>query len=116
MSEFNPAWIERSFSVEGQKAAMEYLDIWNSWTKTSIQGQPLAPIGVVAGDFPQKSRYQMFINDSGLVPTHMPWIVSSALKWMERDPCSGNTIPVVDRDAFDQYGRYLKQNVVLRHC
>eukprot|EP00971_Amphidinium_carterae_P146677 2907079-Amphidinium_carterae.1 len=31
---------------------------------------------------------------------------------MEKYPCSANTIPVVDRDASDQYGRYLKQGTV----
>eukprot|EP00971_Amphidinium_carterae_P146678 2907079-Amphidinium_carterae.2 len=30
MSDFNPAWIERSFSADGRKAAMEYLDFWNA--------------------------------------------------------------------------------------
>eukprot|EP00971_Amphidinium_carterae_P126739 2510814-Amphidinium_carterae.3 len=72
MTEFNQIWIERSMSKEGQRHTNEYLEIWNSWTETSVQGRPIAPIGDVAADYEEQDRYKMFYNESGSVPKQCP--------------------------------------------
>eukprot|EP00971_Amphidinium_carterae_P200420 3977073-Amphidinium_carterae.2 len=65
-------------SPDGRQAAETYTEILNNWTKDSIQGKPIAPIGVRASQFRQEDRYKMFKNESGLVPTHLPWIIKDA--------------------------------------
>eukprot|EP00971_Amphidinium_carterae_P227652 4515557-Amphidinium_carterae.1 len=65
-------------SPDGRQAAETYLEIMNSWTRDSIQGKPIAPIGVRANQFRQNERRNMFKNDSGLVPTHLPWVIRDA--------------------------------------
>eukprot|EP00971_Amphidinium_carterae_P345966 6487178-Amphidinium_carterae.1 len=102
----------KKLSDDGCKAAAEYLDIWNNWTRECVQGRPTAPIGIVAGNYAEEDRHQMFVNESGLVPTHMPWIVATAVAWMKKYPCASNNVPSISRDVFDQYGRFLKEGTV----
>eukprot|EP00971_Amphidinium_carterae_P317099 6303521-Amphidinium_carterae.1 len=54
----------------------------------------------------------MFKNDSGLVPTHLPWVIRDAVSWMTRHPCASNIVPTVPEDAIDHYGRQLKEGTV----
>eukprot|EP00971_Amphidinium_carterae_P166029 3290778-Amphidinium_carterae.1 len=54
----------------------------------------------------------MFKNDSGLVPTHMPWIIRDAVAWMKEHPCQSNLVPSVREDAVDHYGRKLKAGTI----
>eukprot|EP00971_Amphidinium_carterae_P301275 5985808-Amphidinium_carterae.1 len=83
MSDFNPAWIQRELSEFGREAANEYLDLWNAWSKTAVQGRPMAPIGVVAGNLQQTSQKR-------------------TLKWMENLSVHAHQTPfhrwTVDRD------------------
>eukprot|EP00971_Amphidinium_carterae_P261920 5195266-Amphidinium_carterae.1 len=65
-------------SPDGRQAAETFLEIMNNWTRHSIQGKPIAPIGVRADQFRQNERHMMFENKSGLVPTHLPWIIRDA--------------------------------------
>eukprot|EP00971_Amphidinium_carterae_P281685 5591911-Amphidinium_carterae.13 len=89
-SEFNPAWIKQNLSGHAQIEANIYLRLLNEWTNTSVQGDPAVPLGKRSEDFGENERHRMFINDSGLVPTHMPWIILSCMNWMERYPCQSN--------------------------
>eukprot|EP00971_Amphidinium_carterae_P054580 1075325-Amphidinium_carterae.1 len=99
-------------SPDGRQAAETYLEILNKWTKDSIQGKPIAPIGVRASQWRQEDRYKMFKNDSGLVPTHLPWVVHDAVEWMKRHPCASNIVPTVPEDTIDHYGRQLYEGTV----
>eukprot|EP00971_Amphidinium_carterae_P308417 6128893-Amphidinium_carterae.1 len=54
----------------------------------------------------------MFKNDSGLVPTRMPWIIRDAVAWMKKYPCQSNLVPSVREDAIDHYGRQLKAGAI----
>eukprot|EP00971_Amphidinium_carterae_P225355 4469727-Amphidinium_carterae.1 len=65
-------------SPDGRQAAETYLEILKDWTKDSIQGKPIAPIGVRADQFKEGERHKMFKNESGLVPTHLPWVIRDA--------------------------------------
>eukprot|EP00971_Amphidinium_carterae_P167794 3324563-Amphidinium_carterae.2 len=85
---------------------------WNGWTRECMQGRPIAPIGVIAANFAEEDRHKMFVNESGLVPPHMPWIIATAVAWMEQYPCASNNVPSIDGDVVDQYGRFLKQGTV----
>eukprot|EP00971_Amphidinium_carterae_P238675 4737920-Amphidinium_carterae.1 len=99
-------------SPDGRQAAETYLEILNKWTKDSIQGKPIAPIGVTASHYKQNERYKMFKNESGLVPTHLPWIIQDAVSWMKSHPCASNVVPTMEEDQLDQYGRLLKQGTM----
>eukprot|EP00971_Amphidinium_carterae_P054121 1065671-Amphidinium_carterae.1 len=104
-------------SPDGRQAAETYLEILNKWTKDSIQGRPIAPIGVRASQWRQEDRYKMFKNDSGLVPTHLPWIIHDAVEWMKRHPCASNIVPTVPEDTIDHYGRQLREGIVnMKFC
>eukprot|EP00971_Amphidinium_carterae_P329136 6461424-Amphidinium_carterae.2 len=70
---------------------MEYLEIWNGWSRECVQGRPTAPIGVTAGNYAEEDRHKMFVNESGLVPGHMPWIIATAVAWMGKYPCLPTT-------------------------
>eukprot|EP00971_Amphidinium_carterae_P096527 1910352-Amphidinium_carterae.1 len=63
--------------------ANEYLDMWNAWSRTAVQGPPIASIGVVAANFAEEDGHQVFINESGLVRIHMPWIIGTAYVEMD---------------------------------
>eukprot|EP00971_Amphidinium_carterae_P132309 2620697-Amphidinium_carterae.1 len=80
---------------------MIYLRILNEWTNTSVQGEAATPIGRNLMEYGENERYKMFINDTGLVPTHMPWIILGCIDWMERHPCQSNDVHLVDDDRFD---------------
>eukprot|EP00971_Amphidinium_carterae_P090950 1800215-Amphidinium_carterae.1 len=54
----------------------------------------------------------MFKNESGLVPTHLPWIIEDAISWMKYHPCGSNFVPTMVEDQVDQYGRQLTQGTV----
>eukprot|EP00971_Amphidinium_carterae_P109157 2161479-Amphidinium_carterae.6 len=103
---FNQAWIETHLSEYGQQAAQEFLELWNGWCRDNVQGKPIAPIGVPAANFAEEDRHLMFKNDSGLVPTHLPWIISKAVEWMEEFPCASNLVPRLEKDVVDHYGRH----------
>eukprot|EP00971_Amphidinium_carterae_P045829 901675-Amphidinium_carterae.1 len=102
------AWMVDMLSPDGRLAAENYLEIWRNWDKNSIQGKPIAPIGVDASRYREDERYQMFVNNSGLVPTHLPWVLRDAVSWMTRHPCESNFVPVTEQDAIDHYGRQLR--------
>eukprot|EP00971_Amphidinium_carterae_P001482 29663-Amphidinium_carterae.1 len=93
-------------------AAEHFLELWNGWCRDNFQGRPIAPIGVRADQFAEEDRHLMFTNESGLVPTHMPWIIRDAVAWMERFPCKSNLVPRVEQDAIDHYGRHLKAGTI----
>eukprot|EP00971_Amphidinium_carterae_P071411 1412409-Amphidinium_carterae.1 len=86
MTEFNRKWIIENFSERAQRDAVIYLDIWNEWTETSVQGRPANPIGVNVNELTEHERHRVFVNQSGLVPTHMPWVISTCIDWMEEYP------------------------------
>eukprot|EP00971_Amphidinium_carterae_P058024 1147521-Amphidinium_carterae.1 len=54
----------------------------------------------------------MFKNESGLVPTHLPWVVRDAIAWMKEHPCASNDVTMVPEDTIDHYGRKLLQGTV----
>eukprot|EP00971_Amphidinium_carterae_P152074 3014225-Amphidinium_carterae.1 len=54
----------------------------------------------------------MFKNESGLVPTHLPWIIKDAVDWMKRHPCASNSVPTVPMDMVDHYGRQLREGTL----
>eukprot|EP00971_Amphidinium_carterae_P126354 2503144-Amphidinium_carterae.1 len=110
--QLNRAWMLDMLSADGRQAAETYLEILRNWTKDSIHGKPIAPIGVRANQFKQEDRYKMFKNDSGLVPTHLPWVIRDAVDWMKRHPCASNEVPTVPEDMVDPYGRQLKEGQV----
>eukprot|EP00971_Amphidinium_carterae_P194249 3854500-Amphidinium_carterae.1 len=111
-SQLNRAWMLDMLSPDGRQAAETYLEIINDWNKHSIQGKPIAPMGVRASQYKQDERYKMFKNDSGLVPTHLPWVIRDAVEWMKRHPCASNVVPTVVRDEIDHYGRQLQEGTV----
>eukprot|EP00971_Amphidinium_carterae_P255155 5065277-Amphidinium_carterae.1 len=112
MANFNLYWTKENLSADGCKAASEYLEIWNNWHRESVQGRPIAPIGVTAAQYAEEDRHQNFINESGLVPIHMPWIVATAVSWMKMYPCASNNVPSISRAVLEQYGRFPKEGTV----
>eukprot|EP00971_Amphidinium_carterae_P070492 1394448-Amphidinium_carterae.1 len=52
----------------------------------------------------------MFKNDSGLVPTHLPWVIRDAVSWLKEHPCASNDVSVVPEDTIDHYGRQLRNS------
>eukprot|EP00971_Amphidinium_carterae_P181809 3607268-Amphidinium_carterae.1 len=108
---FNQAWINDNLSEDGRQAAEQYLELWNGWCRANLQGRPIAPIGVSAAGFAEENRHLMFVNDSGLVPTHLPWIIKCAVEWMEKHPCASNLVPRVEKDVVDHYGRHRRYQV-----
>eukprot|EP00971_Amphidinium_carterae_P314331 6247916-Amphidinium_carterae.1 len=107
-AEFTPAWIEDNLSVQAEIEATHFLKLLNEWTNTLVQGDPLVPMGKRSEDFGENERHRMFMNDTGLVPMHMPWIILSCVNWMEQYPCQSNDIYLVDGDVIDTYGRHLE--------
>eukprot|EP00971_Amphidinium_carterae_P177676 3524327-Amphidinium_carterae.1 len=75
---FNQAWINDHLSEDGRQAAEHFLELWNGWCRDNLQGKPIAPIGASAAQYPEEERHQMFRNESGLVPAHLPWIIKDA--------------------------------------
>eukprot|EP00971_Amphidinium_carterae_P110207 2183164-Amphidinium_carterae.1 len=112
ISMFNQAWMVEKLSPDGRQAAETFLELWNGWIRENLQGRPIAPIGVKAYRYAEDERHLMFKNDSGLVPTHMPWIIRDAIAWMKRFPCKSNLVPSVKEDAIDHYGRQLRAGTV----
>eukprot|EP00971_Amphidinium_carterae_P225103 4465317-Amphidinium_carterae.1 len=108
VSMFNRAWMINKLSEDGRQAAEIYLEILNGWTRDSVQGKPIAPIGVMASGFTDENRHMMFKNESGLVPAHLPWIIRDAVAWMKEHPCMSNLVDKVEEDTVDHYGRQLK--------
>eukprot|EP00971_Amphidinium_carterae_P003204 63073-Amphidinium_carterae.1 len=90
---FNPAWIRANLSQLGQTAARFSAD----------RG---APIGVSVAAYAENERHRMFTNRTGLVRTHMPWVILNCVSWMEDFPCTNNNIYLVDQAMVDAYGRY----------
>eukprot|EP00971_Amphidinium_carterae_P342905 6482367-Amphidinium_carterae.1 len=111
-SMLNRAYMVDKLSPDGRHAAETYLEIARNWTKDSIQGKPIAPIGVRADRFREDERHKMFVNDSGLVPAHLPWIIRDAIAWMKRHPCLSNVVPTMPEDTVDHYGRRLPEGTV----
>eukprot|EP00971_Amphidinium_carterae_P170083 3370087-Amphidinium_carterae.1 len=112
LTHINKAWMVEMLSPDGRQAAENYLEIMRNWDKNSIQGKPIAPIGVSASQFRQEDRYKMFMNSSGLVPTHLPWVIRDAVSWMSRNPCASNFVPLTTQDSVDHYGRQLKEGTM----
>eukprot|EP00971_Amphidinium_carterae_P109993 2178566-Amphidinium_carterae.1 len=54
----------------------------------------------------------MFKNESGLVPTHLPWIIRDAVAWMKNNPCLSNIVPSMQEDSVDHYGRQLRAGTI----
>eukprot|EP00971_Amphidinium_carterae_P125315 2482678-Amphidinium_carterae.2 len=105
---FNQAWINDNLSEDGRQAAEQFLELWNGWCRANLQGRPIAPIGVSAVNYSEEERHLMFKNESGLVPTHLPWIIKGAVEWMEKYPCKSNLVPRIEQDVIDHYGRHLE--------
>eukprot|EP00971_Amphidinium_carterae_P213130 4230053-Amphidinium_carterae.4 len=57
-TEFNRKWIIEQFSDPAHTDAFAYLDIWNTWMETSVQGRPATPIGINVNDFSQNERHR----------------------------------------------------------
>eukprot|EP00971_Amphidinium_carterae_P010235 202002-Amphidinium_carterae.2 len=90
-----------SLSLQAKIEATHFLKLLNEWTNTSVQGDPVVPLGKRSEDFGETERHRMFINDTGFVPTHMPWIILSCVSWMEKYPCQSSDIYLVDGDVID---------------
>eukprot|EP00971_Amphidinium_carterae_P122569 2426737-Amphidinium_carterae.1 len=102
-------WITNNLTPNAGRAAREYLQIVKEWNQTSIQGCPTAPLGVKEADYAPNERYKMFINDTGLVPTLMPWATQKAIEWMQLHPCTQNFVGLLEGDVTDSFGRMLKK-------
>eukprot|EP00971_Amphidinium_carterae_P033513 659968-Amphidinium_carterae.14 len=113
-TDFNKKWIEEHFSREGQLEALIYLRITEEWTNTSVQGSPAIPIGINGHEYGDREKHRMFVNETGLsiVPTHMVWITTSCIDWMERHPCLNNSVYLVDDDVLDAYSRVLNAGLI----
>eukprot|EP00971_Amphidinium_carterae_P197644 3922624-Amphidinium_carterae.1 len=112
LSMFTEAWWRERLSDDGQQAVETFLELWNGGSRLNVQGRPIPPIGVQASRYREEDRHLMFKNDSGLVPTHMPWIIKDAVEWMEKHPCKSNLVPSVEENATDHYGRNLKGGTI----
>eukprot|EP00971_Amphidinium_carterae_P018508 365260-Amphidinium_carterae.1 len=91
----NKAWMVEKLSPDGRQAAETFLEILNGWCKEN-----------------EDTRHLMFKNESGLVPTHLPWIIRDAVAWMKEHPCLSNIVPTIPEDTVDRYGRQLREGTI----